>query len=177
MFKLKPYFPQDCVKILDSGDFITFNLNESETDTYPKFIIAYKKDNDKINVYSLVDKKIVGKYSVDEFYNEIECGYNGFEYLSLKGDPLEFFRYIDSKELHNYYEDVCRRNFNEILMPEYFSKDIVDKYLNDLSKKYNDFLYNNSLSKGFRNIKNQQYITWGISIASLLLSFYNIFFK
>ena len=175
MNKIHTYIPGESINLLKDDYFFCFI--EKYWNRFPVFIYILKLEGNEVKLISRIGEEVIETYSIWDLRDSNNPVFNGEEFIVLKGEPSLFYKYILSTEVYRYFNEVCKGNLEELPMPEIFNEETVDKYLKELSKKVFDYSYKKSLEKDFRDLKKQQLITWGLTITSLILSIYNIFFK
>lgn len=173
----KKYDKIELQNIANEQAFIVFCSKETKK-RLPAFSYIYKKVGDKVFKYSFKAKTKIAELSLKDYFNEAEdLLYVNIYYIVCEGDPLEFIRFMNSTELSNYFSEIANYEFNNIVLPETFDTETVNKYLEDYSKKVFEFTTNESIAK--RSAKEKR--TFWIAIISIALTIantiYNIFFK
>ena len=169
----------DLKYILCDGKFLSF-CEKINNEGFPQFLKVYKKENDKIIVYYSDLRQATEEMSIEQFL--LKEGEEMLEtsnyFIVASGDPKEFIRFISSDTLYEYFIEVAKKDFDSIVFPDIFNKDLVDKMLERIASKLMEFKYMNSTAqKQIKGIQLQQFITWGLTAISIGLAIYSTFFK
>ncbi len=142
-------------------------------DDLPMFSVMYKRSGDKVLKYSVHENKQIDEINMWDYHydSKREIEYASF-FMVCKGDPFEFIRFIESSDFEAYYKEVAKYDIDNVLLPAEFTKERVDERLEEYSKNTFKYSYDKTIDK----IKISQYITWGITLIGLGMSFYNTFF-
>lgn len=157
----------------DSNTFIVMCYQEPKEEL-PEFTTIYKVNGDKVLKYS-IRQKTQTELSFTDYYYEAESELlESVYFVVCKGDPLEFIKFIETAEFEAYFVEVAKYDLNKVLLPKPFEEKTIDKYL----EKYFTKAFDHTFEKTVDKIKIQQWISWGISIASLGFSIiYNLLIK
>ena len=141
----------------------------------PIFQTIYKRNGDKVIKYSIFENEQKAEFNFEKYLAEasLELASSIF-FIEGTGDIFEFIRFIEDERYRKYVIKIAKYDLDNMDLPDKYDTKTVDEYLNDYSEKTRDTTYHKSVD----TIKVQQWISWGISIASLGFSIiYNLLIK